>query len=313
MSPLIHEMFDAVNLKKNIRTNKLIARRVVQLAAFRRPKLADKNKDIRNALVHHGTCSMEMNEFESLWKALEDNVLNYAGVVALTHKKKVKTEIQKLKEETSFEHLKEVVKHSSENIQRDKGITDMVNANCRVDDPEFDAEIMAANNLNQPNSTNEEFAIKSIENKCVFLALEVSRLVLTSKEALEFAVNNLIKKIIKTGNIDTKIKRTVKMELIIKGQITKGLRRQESLICCQSCLDKEKPAFYGCKECDKYMCEQCNAKHNTDPAFIDHKTKYIDPLKYKVKDTYKIRGIKIQDIKMLNDELLVVADGKETN
>ncbi|CAG2249166.1 unnamed protein product [Mytilus edulis] len=39
-----------------------------------------------------------------------------------------------------------------------------------------------------------------------------------------------------------------------------GLRRQESLICCQSCLDKEKPAFYGCKECDKYMCEQCNAK-----------------------------------------------------
>lgn len=79
---------------------------------------------------------------------------------------------------------------------------------------------------------------------------------------------------------------------------------------CQSCLDKEKPAFYGCKECDKYMCEQCNAKHNTDPAFIDHKTKYIDPLKYKVKDTYKIRGIKIQDIKMINDELLVVADGK---
>lgn len=81
------------------------------------PNWLTKIKDIRNALVHHGTCSMEINEFESLWKALEDNVLNYAGVVALTHKKKVKTEIQKLKEETSLDHLKEVVKHSSENIQ----------------------------------------------------------------------------------------------------------------------------------------------------------------------------------------------------
>ncbi|CAG2195881.1 unnamed protein product [Mytilus edulis] len=89
------------------------------------------------------------------------------------------------------------------------------------------------------------------------------------------------------------------------------MRKQESLMCCQCCADKEKPAFYECKECDKYMCEQCNVKHNTDPALVDHRSKYIDPLKYKVKDTFQIRGIKIRDMKMLNDELLVVADGKE--
>ncbi|XP_052085109.1 uncharacterized protein LOC127722254, partial [Mytilus californianus] len=404
------------------------------------PNWLNKIKDIRNTLVHHGSCSIDMNEFEDLWKTLEDNVLNHAGVVALTHKKKVKTEIQKLKEETSLDHLKEVVKHSSENIQevllskleqtknqysidlgrvernlqeikamlntfvqipqiKDTNVTDKMAASCRVDDPGFDAEIMMTNNLNQPNSTSEEFLIKSIENKCVLLALEVSRLVLHNKEALEFAVYDLIQKIITAGNIDTKIKRTVKMVLIIKGLITKDellvisavlspdrkrqekalsdfdlytkrqdrgefkdeddevpslnfdsetnkmsctqcnslltcqncrskdikiaslvkeisylrprLRRQESLICCQCCDDKEKPAFYDCKECDKYMCEQCNAKHNSGTAFSDHKSKYIDPLKYKVKDTFKIRGMKIRDIKVLNDELLVVADGKE--
>ncbi|CAC5405249.1 unnamed protein product [Mytilus coruscus] len=291
------------------------------------PNWLTKIKDVRNVLAHHGSCSMDMNEFEGLWKTLEDNVLNYAGVVASTHKKKVKTEIQKIKEETSLEHLKEVVKHSSENIQEvlsskleqikhlnsidlDKIDTDMINASCRIDGPGFDAEIMT-NNLDQPNSTSEDILIKSIENKCVVLGLEVKRLVLNSEVALQFAIYNLIKKIIAAGNIDTKIERTVDIVLIFQGQLTPGLRRQESLICCQCCADKEKPAFYDCKECDKYMCEQCNAKHNSDPAWGDHNSKYIDPLKYKVKDTFKIRGIKIRDIKMLNDETLVVADGKE--
>ncbi|XP_052085111.1 uncharacterized protein LOC127722256 [Mytilus californianus] len=373
------------------------------------PNWLTKIKDIRNVLAHHGSCSMDMNEFEGLWKTLEDNVLNYAGVVASTHKKKVKTEIQKIKEETSLEHLKEVVKHSSENIQEvlsskleqikhlnsidlgriqrdvqeikamlhtfvripkneDKIDTDMMNASCRIDGKGFDAEIMT-NNLDQPNSTSEEILIRSIENKCVVLGLEVSRLILNSEEALQFAIYNLIKKIIAAGNIDTKIERTVDMVLIFQGQLTPDevlvmssvlspnrgrqekvlndfdfytkrqdtadefededalfpssdseanqtlctecntflkcsncsskdikiaslmreisylrprLRRQESLICCQCCADKETPAFYNCKECDKYMCEQCNAKHNSDPAWGDHNSKYINPLKYKL-------------------------------
>ncbi|CAG2195880.1 unnamed protein product [Mytilus edulis] len=398
-------------------------------------------KQIRNKLVHHGSCSMDINEFEDHWKSLEKCVLKYARMVATSYERKVKSEIQRLKEETSIYHLREVVRHSSETIQevltskleemdsqisiclgkleivlhemkeiqgrmdtfvrmpqnKDVNMTEKIDVSCLIDDPEFDADIIRTNSLAQPSQPSEDFTIKSIENKCVMLVLEVSRLILKSVKALEIAIHKLIERIIIAGNIDIKIKRTVNMMLIFEGQVTEDefsvisavlspdieskekalkdfelyikrtetgvfkdeetqiakvdhsksqilcphcsvlfkcqhctskdiqiaslekeisylrprMRKQESLMCCQCCADKEKPAFYECKECDKYMCEQCNVKHNTDPALVDHRSKYIDPLKYKVKDTFQIRGIKIRDMKMLNDELLVVADGKE--
>lgn len=105
----------------------------------------------------------------------------------------------------------------------DKNNTCTVNASCRIDGPGFDAEIMAKN-LDQPNSTTEEILITSIENKCVILGLEVSRRILNSEEALEFAIYDLIKKIIAAGNIDTRIKRSVDLVVICQGQLTPGIR-----------------------------------------------------------------------------------------
>lgn len=72
------------------------------------------------------------------------------------------------------------------------------------------------------DSDRQGFQIKSVKRKCLLLELKASPDIFKNETTLRIAIRSLIVKIIKAGDIDTRIPSTINVEVKFNGQFKNG-------------------------------------------------------------------------------------------
>lgn len=68
----------------------------------------------------------------------------------------------------------------------------------------------------------KQFEVKSAEKKCLLLHLQSSREIFRSIESLWYAINSLLERVVKAGDIDTSVESTMSIKLALTSPVTDG-------------------------------------------------------------------------------------------
>lgn len=74
----------------------------------------------------------------------------------------------------------------------------------------------------------KQFEVKSAEKKCLLLHLQSNREIFKSVESLWYAINSLLKRIVKAGEIDTSVGSTMSIELALTSPVSEGKYRMKN-------------------------------------------------------------------------------------
>lgn len=82
------------------------------------PQWLNDIKDIRNYVVHNGSGEIEETEFELKWSTLKTAILGYAGIIGGVMERKMKREINELKEKSNGD-LQKVIQEYCQNFMQE--------------------------------------------------------------------------------------------------------------------------------------------------------------------------------------------------
>lgn len=94
---------------------------------------------------------------------------------------------------------------------------------CKITSSILDEDKALKQITKDKNEKDEkQFEVKSAEKKCLLLHLQSSRGIFRSVESLWYAINSLLKRIVKAGEIDTSVENTMNIKLALTSPVTDG-------------------------------------------------------------------------------------------
>lgn len=100
---------------------------------------------------------------------------------------------------------------------------------CEIESSVLDEDTALKQITNVENETDKkQFEVKSAEKKCLLLHLQSSREIFKSVESLWYAINSLLDRIVKAGEVDTSVESTMSLKLTLTSPVTEGKYRLEN-------------------------------------------------------------------------------------
>ncbi|XP_063400266.1 uncharacterized protein LOC134684885 [Mytilus trossulus] len=174
-----------------------------------------------------------------------------------------------------------------------------VSLQCTITSSVLDEDKALAQITKDENEKDEkQFKIKSAEKKCLLLHLQSSREIFKSVESLWYAINSLLKRIVKAGEIDTSVESTMNIKLALTSPVTEEERK---VICAML-------SIYG----DLNEKHILNQTQSSDEANFAIKTEYISKTeggkKPSISEAHQdvIDSIPVKQIKFETDDIKYV-------
>ncbi|VDI60960.1 Hypothetical predicted protein [Mytilus galloprovincialis] len=137
-----------------------------------------------------------------------------------------------------------------------------VSLQCKITSSVLDEDKALKQITKDENEKDEkQFEVKSAEKKCLLLHLQSSREIFRSVESLWYAINSLLKRIVKAGEIDTSVENAMSIKLALTSPVT-----DEERNVIRAMLSK-----YGDLN-EKYIVNQSQTSDEVDLAI---KTEYV--------------------------------------